>query len=87
MISINFLQADDVKESPSQEEVTETPDNAEVAPSEKQASGEKSRDLSDDFTLVSRAKAFQKLLSELESYVQDGNEHALMIIQRQVDEM
>ena len=82
-----FTQSDDVKESPSHDETIEIADNTEVVASGKQASDSENRDLSDDFTLVSRAKAFQTLLLELESYFQDGNDHAQMIIQRQVDDM
>ena len=58
-----------------------------VSCSESHVNEKESQELSDDFTLVSRAKAFQSLLVELEGYLQDGNEHAQMIIQRQVDEM
>jgi hypothetical protein len=42
---------------------------------------------SNEFSLVNRAKAVKKLLSELESYVHGGHEHAQITIQCQVDVM
>ena len=76
-----------MRELPNKKETTETVNDIEVIVNENQPCNTENQDLSEEFTLVSRAKAFQKLFSELESYVQDGHEHAQMIIQRQVDEM
>lgn len=83
---IFYLQSEDVNESPMPEDMLEVDDNTGVVPCEEPAVNEENHE-AEDFTLVSRAKAFQKLLTDLERYVQDGNEHAQMTIQRQVDEM
>ena len=87
MFFSNVFQCDDVEESQAGEEETETKDSEQTNLSETKDSDQEKDGVSDDFTLVSRAKSFRDLLLKLESYFQDGQEHAQMIIQRQVDEM
>ena len=86
-VSGTVPQSEDVRESPKKKETTGTANDTEETANENQACNTENQDLSEEFTLVSGAKAFQKLFSELERYVQDGHEHAQMIMQRQVDEI
>ncbi|XP_028396752.1 myosin heavy chain, non-muscle-like [Dendronephthya gigantea] len=85
-VSGSVPTSENVKNSSSPEDTTEDDNNTGVVPCEEPAVDVQSHE-GEDFTLVSRAKAFQTLLSDLEGYVQDGNEHAQMTIQRQVDEI